>query len=126
MSSCRFADGRAHLANGFNVSAFYEVLAEVMARRKTTWRLLARETEVPEGTLRRLAQGRCPNGAALATLSAWANLNPADFVVAAPNRMPTVAAIAAVLESDPNLERAAARDLETIIYVAYAGFRQHN
>ncbi len=126
MSSCRFADGRAHLSNGFNVSAFYEVLAAVMASRKTTWRSLARETEVPEGTLRRLARGGCPDATALAALSAWANLNPADFVVPAPNRLPTLAAIASVLQSDPKLERAAARDLETIVYLAYAGFRQRH
>lgn len=124
MSSCRFADGQAHLVKGFNVSAFYEVLAAVVVDRRSTWRLLARETGVSGATLRRLAQGRCPNAATLTALSAWADLNPADFVVTAQNEMPGLAAISAVLESDPNLEPAAARDLETIIYLAYAGFRQ--
>lgn len=126
MSSCRFADGRAHLSNGFNVSAFYEVLAAVIANRKATWPLVARETGVPAEKLRRLARGGCPDATALATLSAWANLNPADFIVPAANGMPTLAAIASVLQSDPSLEPAAARDLETIVYLAYAGFRQHH
>ena len=123
MSSCRLPDGRAHLANGFNVSAFYEVLAAIMASRETTWRLLARETGIPAGTLRRLGQGRCPDATALATVSAWASLNPADYVVPR-NGTATVVAIAAVLRSDPNLGPAAARDLETIVYLAYDGLKQ--
>jgi transcriptional regulator with XRE-family HTH domain len=128
MSSRRFADGRTYLAKGFNVSTFYEVLADVVASRKTTWRLLARETGVRPATLKRIAKGGYPDAATLAILSAWANLNPADFVVTAPNRGPphSLTEISNVLKSDPNLEPAAARDLETIIYLAYASFRQQH
>jgi hypothetical protein len=129
MSSCRFADGRASRVKGLNLSAFYEVLAEVVAARKTTWRLVGLETGVPKATLVRMARGGCPDGAAMAALAAWASLNPADFVVMAENGRPShlLSAISTVLKSDPNLEPAAARDLEAIIYVAYAGFRhQHS
>jgi hypothetical protein len=125
MSGCRLVDGRAYLVDGFNVSAFYEVLAEVVASRKTAWRSLARDTGVGQAALKRMAQGRCPNATALARLSAWANLNPADFVVAQNDSQPRLlAAISTLLESDPNLDPAAARDLQTIIYLAYAGFTQ--
>ena len=113
---------------GLNVSAFYEVLAEVVAARKTTWRLVGLETEVPKATLVRMARGGCPDAAAIAALAAWAGLNLADFVVTVENGRPShlLSAISTVLKSDPNLEPAAARDLEAIIYVAYAGFRQQH
>ena len=126
MGSFRFADRRAYVPRGFNVSAFYGVLAEVVASRKTTWRLLARETGVRPATLKRMAQGGYPDAETLAILSAWANLNPADFVVTDENRrLPrSFIEISTVLKSDPNLEPAAARDLETMIYLAYASFRQ--
>ena len=128
MSSCRFADGRAYLVKGLNVSAFYEVLAEVVAARKTTWKLVGLETKVPKATLVRMARGGCPDAAAMAALAAWAGVNLADFVVIAENGRPSrlLSAISTVLKSDPNLEPAAARDLEAIVYVAYAGFRQQH
>jgi hypothetical protein len=111
------------------MSAFYEVLGEVVAARKTTWRQVGLETEVSKATLVRMARGGCPNGAAIAALAAWAGLNLADFVVIAENGRPShlLSAISTVLKSDPNLEPAAARDLDAIIYAAYAGFRpQHS
>ncbi len=128
MSPRRFVDDRAYLARGFNVSAFYEVLAEVVASRKTTWKLLARETGVRPATLKRMAQGGYPDAAALAILCAWADLNAADFVVTVHGRGPphSLTEISTVLNSDPNLEPAAARDLATIIYLAYASFRQQH
>jgi transcriptional regulator with XRE-family HTH domain len=124
----RFADGRTYLEKGFNVSAFYGVLGEVVASRKITWKLLARETGVRPATLKRMAQGGYPDAATLAILSAWANVNPADFVVTVQKRGPphSLTEISAVLNSDPNLEPAAARDLATIIYLAYASFRQQH
>ena len=128
MNSCRNADGRTYVAKGLNIGAFYEVLAEVVAARKTTWRLVGLETGVPKATLVRMARGGCPDAASLAALSAWAGLNPADFVVIAGDGKPSqlLSAISTVLNADPYLEPAAARDLEAIIYVTYAGFRQQH
>jgi hypothetical protein len=128
MRSCRIADGQAHFAKGLNIGAFYEVLAEVVAARQTTWRLVGLETGVPKATLVRMARGGCPDGPSLAALSAWAGLNPADFVVTAENGQPShlLSAISSVLNADPDLEPTAARDLEAIVYVTYTGFMQHH
>ncbi len=126
MNAARLPDGRAYVVRGFNLSAFCEVLAEVMASRKITWTLLARETGVRRAALSRMAQGALPDAPTIAVLSAWANLNPADFLVMGKSwRSPySLAEISTVLESDPSLTPAAAQDLETIIYLAYTSFRQ--
>jgi hypothetical protein len=122
----RPADGRAYLVRGFNVSAFFEVLAEVVEARKVSWKVLAQEIGVSPATLMRRGCGRCPDGATLAALSAWAGLNPADFVVAAESGIKTnsLVAISGVLRSDPTLEPKAVQGLEGIIRAAYASFAQ--
>src|SRR5215831_14605863 len=79
------SDGEAYVVRGFNVSAFFEVIAEVAAARNTNWKALAKELGVSPSTLSRRGRGRCPDAATLAALSAWAGLNPADFVVASNN-----------------------------------------
>lgn len=126
MDSRKSVDGRAHVTKGFNVSAFFEVLAEVVAARKSNWKLLAKEIGLSPSTLSRRGQGRCPDAATLAALSAWAGLNPADFVVTPANgrRTSSLAAISGVLRSDPNLEPKAVQALEAIIRVVYASFEQ--
>ena len=128
MTSGKIADGRAHFAKGLNIGAFYEVLAEIVAARKTTWRLVGLETGVPKATLVRMARGGCPDGPSLAALSAWAGLNPADFVVTSEGGRPSrlLSAISTVLNADPDLQPTAARDLEAIVYVTYTGFMQHH
>jgi len=115
-------DGEAYVVRGFNVSAFFEVVAEVVAARNSNWKLVAKEIGVSPSTLSRRDRGRCPDAATLAALSAWAGLNPADFVVASKRRTATnpLAAISGVLRSDPDLAPNAVQALETIIRVAYA------
>jgi len=120
------SDGEAYVVRGFNVSAFFEVVAEVVAARHTSWKALAKEVGVSPSTLSRRGRGRCPDAATLASLSAWAGLNPADFVVASNNRRTAnpLAAISGVLRSDPSLAPNAVQALETIIRVAYASMEQ--
>lgn len=120
----RSLGGRVHPTKGFNASAFYEVLAQVVTAREVTWRELGRETGITPSTLSRMAQGAWPDAAGLAALSAWANLNPADFVVRRPDEAwgNSLSAISTVLRSDPDLEPTAAQALEAIIGVAYARF----
>ena len=110
---------------GFNASAFYEVLAEKLAARDMNWSALSRETGVTPSTLSRMAQGRGPDAATLAVLSAWAGVNPADFVVVAlpSKRAEPIAEICTLLRSDPNLGPEAAQALETIVQIAYERFR---
>jgi hypothetical protein len=118
-------DGRVQVTKGFNVSAFFQVLGEVVAARKSNWKLLAKEIGLSPSTLSRMGQGRCPDAATLAALSAWAGLNPADFVAPANGRRTSsLAAISGVLRSDPNLEPKAMQALDAIIRAVYAGFEQ--
>jgi len=119
-------DGRRHAMKGFNARAFYEVLEQVVTTRKVTWRELARDTGITPSTLSRMARGKWPDAAGLAALSAWADLNPADFVfrpTASPSR-DSLGAISRLLRSDPNLEPTAVTALEAIIGVAYARLSQ--
>ena len=118
--------GEAYVVRGFNVSAFFEVVAEIVATRNSNWKLLAKEIGVSPSTLSRRGRGRCPDAATLAALSAWAGLNPADFVVASKRRTATnsLAAISGVLRSDPDLAPNAVQALETIIRVAYASMER--
>jgi transcriptional regulator with XRE-family HTH domain len=122
----RSLTGGVSLTKGFNANAFYDVLAAVVTAREVTWRELGRQTGITPSTLSRMAQGAWPDAAGLAALSAWANLNPADFVVRPPDqaRGNSLSAIYSVLRSDPTLESTAAQALEAIIGVAYARFTQ--
>ena len=128
MDSCRAADGRAYLVKGFNVSAFFEVLGEVLSARRLTWWMLARQIGVSAATLSRSRHGRCPDATTLAALSAWSGLNPADFVIGPlnGNAATPLPAISGVLRSDPALAPHAVQALEAIIHLAYASFEQAN
>ena len=111
---------------GFDAEGFYNALARVVKARKVPWRQVARETGVTASTLTRMAQGRRPDAASLAVLSAWAGINPADFVkgrTGEQTRDPLVA-IATLLKSDPDLPLDEAKALEQIIRLAYSRFRQ--
>ena len=65
---------------GFDGDSFYNALESTVNRRGKNWRQVAAETGVSASTLARMAQGRRPDAASLAALSAWAGLNPSDFV----------------------------------------------
>jgi transcriptional regulator with XRE-family HTH domain len=115
---------------GFDAERYYDALAEVVRAHKVRWRQVARETGITPSTLTRMAKGRRPDAASLAVLSAWAGLNPADYVRNPPTageehrkrngegRDPLVA-IAGLLKADPNLSPGAVRALENIIHIAY-------
>ena len=122
------SDKRGERVRGFDAEAYYNALAQIVRAQKISWRQVARETGITPSTLTRMAQGRRPDAASLAVLSAWAGLNPADFVgnpryVAESGKhdstRDSLHAISGVLRSDPNLPPGAARALEDIIHVAY-------
>jgi len=115
---------RDHSNKGFNATAFYQVLSSIVEARSVTWRQVARETGITPSTLTRMGQGRQPDAASLAALSAWAGLNPADFIG---QRSPAARAhalevIARALRSDPDLPPEAAKALEEIMRIAYGCF----
>ncbi|MGZ5801561.1 MAG: hypothetical protein ACXWJZ_13115, partial [Burkholderiaceae bacterium] len=69
---------------------------------------------------------RKPDAASLAVLSAWAGLNPSDFVSApfkakGPEPM---AQIATLLRTDPNLGEQGAAAMEAIVQAAYERLRK--
>lgn len=120
---------------GFDAEAFYKALAVVVHARKVRWRHVAKETGVATSTLSRMGQGRRPDAASLAVLSAWAGLNPADFVQKPDNHAERLGgrahpasdpmiAIAGLLRTDSNLQPGAAKALEDIIRIAYDKFKR--
>src|ERR1700687_185297 len=101
---------------GFNGDAFYRALETTVTARSTTWKQVAAETGVSASTLTRMAQGRKPDAASLAVLSAWAGLNPSDFVQAPYKalRPEAMAQISSLLRGDPNLDAEGAETVEAI------------
>lgn len=110
---------------GFDGDAFYRALETTVATRKKTWKTVATETGVSASTLARMAQGRRPDAASLAALSAWAGLNPSDFVQApySRSRPEAMAQISSLLRTDPNLDAEAAEAVEAIVKAAYERLR---
>jgi transcriptional regulator with XRE-family HTH domain len=115
---------RAHTSKGFNARAFYEVLSSVVEARLVTWRQVARETGITPSTLTRMGQGRQADAASLAALSAWAGINPADFVGQQTEsaRSDSLVVISRALRADPGLQPEAAKALEDIMRIAYDRF----
>ncbi len=111
-----------HVYKGFDSEGFYSALATTVEAKKVTWKQVSTDTGVSASTLTRMAQGRYPDAASLAALSAWAGLNPADFVTipakkkAAPEPL---AAITTLLRADPRLKPESAKALEAIVRAAY-------
>ena len=112
---------------GFNGDAFYRALETTVTARSTTWKQVATETGVSASTLTRMAQGRRPDAASLAALSAWAGLNPSDFVDAPYNRgsrTEAISQISTLLRTDPNLDAQSAEAVEAIVKAAYERLRK--
>jgi transcriptional regulator with XRE-family HTH domain len=111
---------------GFDGDGFYRALEATVLARSITWKQVASETSVSASTLARMAQGRRPDAASLAALSAWAGLNPSDFVDAPykVTRPEPMAEISSLLRGDPNLDAQSAEALEAIVRAAYERFRK--
>ena len=114
------------LNKGFDANGFYRALEATVRARDLTWKQVASETGVGASTLTRMSQGRQPDAASLAALSAWAGLNPSDFVQAAykPAKVESITQISTLLRSDPNLDTGAADALEAIVRAAYERLRK--
>jgi transcriptional regulator with XRE-family HTH domain len=111
---------------GFDAQAFYRALEITVSARSKTWKQVAAETGVSASTLTRMAQDRRPDAASLAALSAWAGLNPSDFVTAPykANRPEALAQISTLLRTDRNLDAQSAATLEAILKTAYEQLRK--
>src|SRR5437667_6375787 len=111
---------------GFDGDAFYRALETTVTARSMTWKQVAADTGVSASTLTRMAQGRNPDASSLAALSAWAGLNPSDFVNAPykGSGPEAIAQISTLLRSDPNLDTQSAAALEAIMKTAYERLRK--
>ena len=111
---------------GFNGDAFYRALETAVTTRRITWKQVADETGVSQSTLTRMSQGRRPDAASMAALSAWAGLNPSDFVNAPykAERTESITQISALLRTDPNLDAQSAEAVEAIVKAAYERMRK--
>lgn len=111
---------------GFDGDAFYRALESTVIARSKTWKQVAGETGVSASTLARMAKGRRPDAASLAALSAWAGLNPSDFVQATyqRSRPEAMAQISTLLRTDPNLDSQSAEAVEAIVRAAYERLRK--
>jgi transcriptional regulator with XRE-family HTH domain len=111
---------------GFDGDAFYRALESIVAARSKNWKRVAAETGISASTLARMAKGRKPDAASLAALSAWAGLNPSDFVTAPykVRKQEAIAQISSLLRTDPNLDTEAAQALDAIVRTAYERLRK--
>lgn len=107
---------------GFNFEAFYSALNATREARQLTWKQVAEAAGVGASTLARMAQNRRPDADGLASLSAWAGLNPADFVVLAPKSLgpEPLAQISRTLRQDSRLNPEDAAAIEDIVRAAYS------
>lgn len=109
----------------FNFDGFYQALDATRQSRNLTWKQVGEAASVSASTLARMGQGRRPDAAGLATLSAWSGLNPGDFVRDDAKEAPeTVAELSRLLASDPTLEPARAAALVDIFRAAYVQMQQ--
>jgi hypothetical protein len=105
----------------FDADGFYSAVDATRVSRQLNWKEVSQQTSVSQSTLARMAQGRKPDAASLAALSAWGRLNPADYVQLKhrPSRTEPLAAISAQLRSDPNLSADNAAALDAMLKAAY-------
>ncbi len=111
---------------GFDGDAFFGALEATVKARSRNWKQVSAETGVSASTLARMAQGRGPDAASLAALSAWAGLNPSDFVDAPykPQQPEPMAQLSTLLRADPNLDTQGAEAVEAIVRAAYERLRK--
>ena len=101
----------------FDTKRFYTDLDMARKARDLNWKDVGAAARVNASTLSRMAQGQKPDANALAALSAWSGLNPADYVknVQRADKPDTLTLISSALGEDPNLTpENAARIRETL------------
>lgn len=113
--------------DAFDADGFYAALDRTVRARTTSWREVSKKTGVSSTTLTRMGQGRRPDAASLAALSAWAGLNPADYVQVSFARDTTPATLQQVcllFRQDSQLTDVAREKLEQIVETAYNALKE--
>ncbi len=107
-------------SKGFDGQAFFSALASRVDAKSLTWKQVSQSTKVSASTLTRMAQGKHPDAASLAALSAWSGLNPAEFVEGAePVNMDFNAQLSALLRAQKDLSGDAKKAIEGLVKTAY-------
>lgn len=111
-------------SKGFDGQAFFGALASRVEAESLTWKQVSQSTGVSASTLTRMAQGKHPDAASLAALSAWSGLNPAEFVEGAePVNQDFVAEFSALLRAQKDLSGDAKKAIEGLVKTAYEQFK---
>jgi len=112
----------------FDFEGFYRALNATREARNLNWKQVADEASVGASTLARMGQNRRPDADGLASLSAWAGLNPADFVqyAAKAQQAEPLAQISQTLSQDPKLKPEDAAAIEDIVRAAYARLQRRD
>ena len=112
---------------GFDGEAFYASLARIVEARELTAKQVSQATGVSASTLTRMSQGKRPDAASLAALSAWSGLNPADFVEGIEGARETEQEFelefAALLRAQPDLSQDARDAIGMLVKTAYEKLR---
>lgn len=111
----------------FDFTGYYRALDAVRVGRGMNWKQVSEATRVGQSTLARMSKGKRPDADALATLSAWAGLNPAAFVLnvdRSSDHQDTLAEIYSCLRRDPNLSTEATAALDEMIKATYERLRR--
>ena len=111
----------------FDGDAFYAALERSVRARGTNWKTVSQDTGVSQTTLTRMGQGRRPDAASMATLSAWAGINPAHYVAGSfasrGEGGGTLEKLMLVLRQDSQLSDEARRQLQAINESAYCALK---
>jgi len=112
----------------FDAMAFYRALDAERESKHLNWKQLAALTGVSASTLTRMAQGRRPDADSLAKLSAWAGINPADYVdrIGDIQSAESLTKVLAYFRADANLTKEAAVALEEMVQAAYNRLKKKN
>lgn len=111
----------------FDADAFHAALERAVSSRKVTWKDVSLATGVSQTTLTRMGQGRKPDAASMAALSAWAGINPASYVagqILRPVAGQTLEQVALLFRQDAALSPSARRKLEAIVETAYNNLKE--
>ena len=108
----------------FDFPAYFRALAATVSSRNLNWKAVSEATGVSQTTLSRMGRGRQPDAESLTALSAWAGLNPVEFVGGPKGRTESLALVGKLLREDPNLDEEGADALEAIIGAAYGRLRR--
>lgn len=114
-------------SKGFDGEAYYAALARTVEARDMNWKQVSKSTGVSASTLTRMAQGKRPDAASLAALSAWSGLNPATFVegidVDVNKNKNFTLEFSALLRAQKDLSPEAKSAMEGLVKAAYEQFK---